>query len=1317
MENQTVVRENEHRFEGFFAKRGSRWVIGAAALMVLLAGLWTAYQSGEACDRQMRDKLVRRAVDVAATFGVRASKELSFTPDDKEKGIFQRKCAQLQAYAEVFESGPVYGIGLRDGQIVSGPESSLRSALQPGTVYENPDQQYFDVFEKGQPQVWVSLNDRGRKHLTALAPILDPYTGDVLTAIGVDAKAAEWPTAVLRARAVPVWVTIALLVVLLLSDLILEYLRRNSAQRTGRKRHAEPVLCAVFMILLTLTLAVHFDQMDRLERSHTFRLLAHMEAVALETRIFDLRGTLRELAYYFQSSEYIDREKFHSLCEVMGLKNLFYSIMWIPAVPEKEVQSFIEEVRASGVPDFFIYQRGEYRRGEERLKEPVSSRPVYYPALYVEPPFRDRATGFDVNSEPKRSVALQEALSSGMVAASDPIKFVSESNSPNGIIVFQSMQARVQKGLLAVKISPETLIAALVRKNGDMNIRLFQLDPRQEPIFVAGSSDSGGSRLEDREPSLGITFPIFRFGKAYVFRVTPSSGWLAKHPLKDGRVVLGVGLLLTLLITSLAAFITNRRIVLERLVERRTDELKLAHENMKYLNQQNELILTSAAEGILGLDSKGNHRFVNPSALKMLGYAAEELIGKPSHSLWHHSKPDRTPYPEEECKIYATCRDGDVHYSADEVFWRKDGTCFPVEYDSTPIYENGQVAGAVITFTDITERKKVEGELNRSLSLLDATLNATADGILVVDGKGGRILRYNKKFIEMWRIPEEIAATGSDEGMISFVLEQLCEPEKFLAKVREMYRNPGEKSFDILHFHDGRVFERFSQPQRISDGVIGRVWSFHDITEREQSEALLWASQTKLDLALQSAQMGVWQWDVVANKRTYDRQTCAFLGVNPVTFGSTEADFLAVVHPDDRQKVKDALTQTAEQHAPYDMEHRVIWPDRSVHHIAVRAQLFLDDGDQQLKISGVCWDITDRKRAEDELRDAKGILQAAMDHSPAGIAVADAPSGKLRYVNKAALRIRGGTHDEVVSGIGLDEYVASWKLFNIDGTPLPLDEVPLARAIKYGEINQREFIIRRPDGEDRIVFANAAPITDSQGKTNAAIVVFLDITGRRKAEERIRLLAEHLQEVREEERKRIARELHDDIGQILTAIKIDLVGVQADCQCGGDAKNKMADIQKLLLDGIQSVHALCRQLRPGALDDLDLSNALEGLMEDWKVRNLVECTICSDVDDEALSDEVKTAVFRMVQEALTNVSRYAQASKVEIHLVADEQAINVTITDNGRGMEPGAEDKPTSFGLLGMRERIENLGGELGIESEPGKGTRIEGTIPLSKKG
>jgi signal transduction histidine kinase len=120
------------------------------------------------------------------------------------------------------------------------------------------------------------------------------------------------------------------------------------------------------------------------------------------------------------------------------------------------------------------------------------------------------------------------------------------------------------------------------------------------------------------------------------------------------------------------------------------------------------------------------------------------------------------------------------------------------------------------------------------------------------------------------------------------------------------------------------------------------------------------------------------------------------------------------------------------------------------------------------------------------------------------------------------------------------------------------------------------------------------------------------------------------------------------------------------------------------------------------------------MIDDWKRRNRVECTLYVDIDEESLADGVKTAVFRSVQEALTNVSRHACGSEVEINLVADGQTLHFSITDHGCGIEPGAENKLTSFGLLGMRERIEALGGELEIKSVPGKGTQLEGSIPLT---
>jgi PAS domain S-box-containing protein len=153
------------------------------------------------------------------------------------------------------------------------------------------------------------------------------------------------------------------------------------------------------------------------------------------------------------------------------------------------------------------------------------------------------------------------------------------------------------------------------------------------------------------------------------------------------------------------------------------------YEETKTLTRRNELILTSAGEGIYGVDLEGKTTFINPAAAKMLGYEPSELIGQRMHALAHHSKPDGTFYRKEECPIYAAFMDGAIHHIDDEVFWHKDGTSFWVEYVSTPVRENGKILGAVVTFKDITERKKAEEDLRARYQELQ-TLHEIGETIL-----------------------------------------------------------------------------------------------------------------------------------------------------------------------------------------------------------------------------------------------------------------------------------------------------------------------------------------------------------------------------------------------------------------------------------------------------------------------------------------------------------------------------------------------------------------------------------------------------------
>jgi PAS domain S-box-containing protein len=184
-------------------------------------------------------------------------------------------------------------------------------------------------------------------------------------------------------------------------------------------------------------------------------------------------------------------------------------------------------------------------------------------------------------------------------------------------------------------------------------------------------------------------------------------------------------------------------------------------------------------------------------------------------------------------------------YSTEKRYIRKN---MSVIWGSTTISiirnSNGEVQYFLAVVEEITSRKEAEADLEKSFSLLKATLESTADGILVVDSSG-RIIQYNQKFARMWGIPPEILASENDNDALTFVRDQLTDPDNFLENVKNLYSESETTTSDLLEFKDGRVFERYSQPQKINNKSVGRVWSFRDITEKKRAETELIAAKEK----------------------------------------------------------------------------------------------------------------------------------------------------------------------------------------------------------------------------------------------------------------------------------------------------------------------------------------------------------------------------------------------------------------------------------------------------------------------------------------
>ena len=361
------------------------------------------------------------------------------------------------------------------------------------------------------------------------------------------------------------------------------------------------------------------------------------------------------------------------------------------------------------------------------------------------------------------------------------------------------------------------------------------------------------------------------------------------------------------------------------------------------------------------------------------------------------------------------------------------------------------------------------------------------------------------------------------------------------------------------------------------------------------------------------------------------------------------------------------------------------------------------------RIAIILQDITDRKRSEEALRRSEEEFRTMANAIPQLAWIAN-PDGWVYWFNDGWYQYTGTTPSEM----------AGWGWQTVH-TPFLLPAVMdrWRESVATCKPFEMTYPLRGADGTYRTFLARATPLKDESGKLLRWFGTNTDIEEQKRAEdllrsrgEELQALAARLQDVREEERTRVSRDLHDDIGQILTSVKMDLALIlKLWPSLPAELHSRIKTACELLGDGVKTVRAICTGLRPSILDDLGLAVALEWQAKEFASRTHIECKFHIDISEARVDGKRATAIFRIAQEALTNVSRHAEASSVRMSLLGQNDEVVLTVEDDGKGFRDTREHN--SLGIVGMKERAQACGGELQVSSTLAKGTTVTVRIPL----
>ncbi len=734
---------------------------------------------------------------------------------------------------------------------------------------------------------------------------------------------------------------------------------------------------------------------------------------------------------------------------------------------------------------------------------------------------------------------------------------------------------------------------------------------------------------------------------------------------------------------------------------------KQAEELIRKGEKKFRAIYEQAPTGIATLDSlSGRFSQINQKYCDIVGYSQEEMFDLSFQELTH---PDDLQTDLDQMQQLLA---GKIStFQMEKRYFRKNGEVIWVNLTCVPLWgESTDTRQHIAMVEDITQRKQAEEKLQE----MNMALSNAMPGIAQINPEG-IYLEVNDSYADMLGYdPHELIRVSWE---LTVHPEDL--PSAYAAYQEMLQTGKGEFEAKAIRKDKSTFYKHVLMVKKVDENgkLIGHHCFMRDISDRKLGEEALRESEGRLQGILDNSSAVMYVKDLQGHYLLINREYERIFNLDREKVnGKTDFDLFPY-------KIAKAFTENDQKVLDHgdSLEWEEVAPQKDGLHTYISNKFPLRNSQgTPYAICGISTDITQRKQAEVNIRLHNYILES----SPNGILITDSqkPDNPITYCNAAFEKMTGYTQEEILG--------RNCRFLQKDD----IDQDGLEQIRSALSKEQECEVVLRNYKKDGTPFWNdlrLAPVFDEKDTLNHYIGVLTDITERKIAESQLREaynqtreLSVRLEAAEESERKRIARELHDEFGQMLTGLKFDLswlqrrLSEQPSLTSCNIVLEKTRSMTNLTDDLIHMVRRIATSLRPSILDDLGLIPALEWHTKDFQKRTGIKCTFSSKLQGhfDALEGKQATALFRIAQELFTNVLRHAEASHVNLVIQNDLEFLTLSVRDNGRGFgEPQVSQLP-SLGLLGIRERVASFGGDFQIKGKPGKGTHATVRIPLLEK-